>query len=258
LLGSIGKAGRVLDLFTPQHPEWGVTEVAAALSMPRSSAYDLLSTLAETGLLKHSDCKRYRLGWKVVSMSRTVLSTSDVRTHAQEVMRALVERLGATVHLATFDNGEVICIDKLASCQRLPLPASAIGMQLPPHSSAVGKVLLAHQPRLVATRAFERSGMPRYTQSTTTSVDALSFELASIRDGAPARDREETIEGVCCHAAPILNCATVVAAISVSVTSEADARFPERLAAIAKAAGMRVSQRIRAAESMRASHALAG
>jgi len=248
----------VLDLFTPQHPEWGVTEAADALCLPRSSAHDLLATLVETGLLQRSGRNRYRLGWKLLAMSRTVLTTSDVRTHAQGVMGTLVERAGATVHLATLDDGEVICIDKLGPSEGLPLPASRVGMRLPPHASGVGKVLLAHQPRSVAMHALERCGMHRYTSRTITSVDALSFELATVRDGGAARDREETIEGVCCHAAPIVDSGVVVAAISMSVSSDSDARFAERYAELAKAAGVHVSRSLQRAAGRQASHALAG
>src|ERR1700685_4045418 len=105
MLGTVGKASRVLDLFTTERPEWGVTETADALGIPRSSAHDLLATLADTGLLRPAECNRYRLGWKLLTLSSTMLDTSDVRTHARPVMRQLVKKLGATTHLAILDEG---------------------------------------------------------------------------------------------------------------------------------------------------------
>jgi DNA-binding IclR family transcriptional regulator len=52
MLQTIQKIGPVLDLFTVERPEWGVSEVAGAISVPRSSAHALLSSLVEIGLLQ--------------------------------------------------------------------------------------------------------------------------------------------------------------------------------------------------------------
>ncbi|MBO9350968.1 MAG: helix-turn-helix domain-containing protein [Thermomicrobium sp.] len=44
MLQTVQKAAQVLRLFTPHQPEWGVTEVAAALEIPKSGAHALLRT----------------------------------------------------------------------------------------------------------------------------------------------------------------------------------------------------------------------
>ncbi len=244
MLGTVGKASRVLDLFTHERPEWGVTETATALDIPRSSAHDLLATLADTGLLRHAECNRYRLGWKLLTLSSTMLDTSDVRTHARPVMRQLVRKLGATSHLAILDEGEVIYLDKLAPPDGMPVPVSAVGKRLPPHCSAVGKVLLAHQPRGTVTSALDRCGMRRYTERTISSADAFMFELDSVKRAGTARDREGAVEGVYCHAAPIFDSGNVIAAISISVDAPAEERLGDRYDEIARAAGVAISNRL--------------
>jgi len=258
MLGTIGKASRVLDLFTSQRPEWGVTETSLELEIPRSSAHDLLTTLAETGLLRHAEGNRYRLGWKLLALSSTVLDTSDVRTHAQPVMRALVTKLGATVHLAILDEGQVMYIDKLAAAAGLPVPLSAVGKRLPPHCSAVGKVLLAHESRRTVIDALERCGMCQYTEKTICSADRLGFELAGVRQAGSARDREGAVEGVCCHAAPIFDAGRVVAAVSISVSSTADHRFADRFDEVVRAAGVSISRGLTRASRRPIAHAIAG
>jgi hypothetical protein len=42
-LQTVQKIGPVLDLFTVERPEWGVSEVAAVIDIPRSNAHALLS-----------------------------------------------------------------------------------------------------------------------------------------------------------------------------------------------------------------------
>lgn len=256
MLGTVDKAARVLDLFTPACPEWGVSETAKALGAPRSSAHDLLSTLAGTGLLRRAQPGRYRLGWKLLGLGETVLESSAVRAEARPVMHALSARLQATVHLAILDGDEVVYVDKLTS-PHAPVPVSAIGMRLAPHCSAVGKVLLAHQPRAAALRALERCGMAPLTERTPGSIDALAAELAGIRRAGAAHDREGAVAGICCHAGLIFERGRPVAAISVSVTAAADARAARRYAEAVRAAGVRVTHGLTAAENAH-EHALVG
>jgi DNA-binding IclR family transcriptional regulator len=52
LLNTIARTGTALGLFTPQTPEWGVTEVATILGLPKSTTYELLASLAEISLLQ--------------------------------------------------------------------------------------------------------------------------------------------------------------------------------------------------------------
>ena len=46
MLNTVKKIGPVLELFTPERPEWRMTEIARALDMPKSSAHSLVTTLA--------------------------------------------------------------------------------------------------------------------------------------------------------------------------------------------------------------------
>ena len=229
MLGTVDKAARVLGLFTPACPDWGVTETAQALGVPRSSAHDLLSSLADTGLLQRADGGRYRLGWKLLELGQTVLAGAPIRAHARPVLRTLSLRLQATVHLAVLDDDQVVYVDKVTS-PRAPVPVSAIGLRLAPHCSAVGKILLAHQSRSVALRALERCGMAPLTERTPASIDALHAEFATVRQAGGAHDREGAVAGICCHAGPVFEHGRVVAAISVSVPAASDAQAADRYA----------------------------
>jgi DNA-binding IclR family transcriptional regulator len=51
MLQTIEKASDVLALFDRDHTEWGVREVAEALGLAKSSAHDLLTSLAQVGFL---------------------------------------------------------------------------------------------------------------------------------------------------------------------------------------------------------------
>jgi DNA-binding IclR family transcriptional regulator len=242
VLGTVGKASRLLDLFTSETPEWGVTEAALALQVPRSSAHDLLDTLACTGLLRRVEGNRYRPGVKLLCLSSVALDSFAVRGAARPVMERVADRLGATTHLAILDQVDVVYIDKVTAATGPRITASAVGRRLPAHASAVGKALLAHQPTATMMRSLERLELRPLTERTVCSVDALRFELGSARRSGIARDREGSVDGVCCHAAPILERGVATAAISLSVPVAAEQRLADRYDEIVRAASIKISR----------------
>jgi IclR family transcriptional regulator, KDG regulon repressor len=246
MLGTVGKASRLLDLFTGQAPEWGVTDAALALRVPTSSAHDLLNTLAETGLLRRVEGNRYRLGLKLLTLSSTALDSFAAREHARPVMERLAERLKATVHLATLDATEVVYVDKVTPAGGPAIALSGIGRRLPLHCSAVGKALLAHQSPGAIGQTLEQLELESLTDRTVSSVDALRFELAGSRRSGVARDREGSVVGVCCHAAPIVEAGRATAAISISVPVAMERNLAERYDEIVRAAAIRVSRALAA------------
>src|SRR3984957_4731259 len=155
MLGTVGKASRLLELFTSETPEWGVTEAALTLGVPRSSAHDLLDTLAWTGLLRRVEGNRYRPGVKLLCLSSAALDSFAVRAAARPGMECPGRRPGATIHLAILDQAEVVYIDKVTPESGPRIPASGVGRRLPAHATAVGKALLAHQPSATITHTLE-------------------------------------------------------------------------------------------------------
>ena len=118
MLGTLARAGAVLDLFTTEEPEWGVTATAQRLGIGKSLAHDVLASLAGIGLLQRVGHGRYRLGWRTVTLASVLLRTSALKAHARPVVRDLAERQGLTVSLAAWDCGRIIYIDRRYSARR--------------------------------------------------------------------------------------------------------------------------------------------
>src|SRR3954465_11307647 len=106
MLQTLTRAGRVLDLFTPERHEWGVTAVAQELGIAKSQAHELLASLCEIGLLHRERGRhrrgRARVGWGVVALHSLLWSTSDVGQAATRMMRTLASRCGETVQLTVW------------------------------------------------------------------------------------------------------------------------------------------------------------
>jgi DNA-binding IclR family transcriptional regulator len=222
VLTSVQKVGPALDLFDVRRPEWGVSEVAGALGTSKSSAHELLTTMESVGLLERTTRARYRLGWRLLSLSHTLVTTSAFRDPSARALRRAVERWGDPMHLAALDRGAVVYLECVRTRGSVPLP-TRIGARLPAHPSAVGKVLLAGRDDEVVARYARRPPLRRYTDNTIVDPDALIAEVRRARAEGVAFDREETIAGLCCVGAPVRGAdGSVVAAVSVSAPT---ARF---------------------------------
>lgn len=218
MLQTIEKASEVLALFNREHPEWGVREVAEALSLAKSSAHDLLTSLEQVGLLGKNDEGRYRLGWRLVTLSETLLATTELRREARPIMEELADQYRETIHLAVLDDTKVVYVDKLEGKQAVRVELTSLGTRLYAHCSALGKVLLAYEPEENVKRIIKVEGLPRFTASTITDADELEQTLAKVRKQGYATDQEEILPDLCCIGAPIHNhTGHVIAAISMSI-----------------------------------------
>jgi DNA-binding IclR family transcriptional regulator len=239
MLQTIQKIGPVLDLFTIERPEWGVSEVSEELGISRSGAHALLASLVETGLLQNRARGRYRIGWRVVELSETLRGTVNVRSVAYPILERLVQEYGETSHLAVMERSRVLYVEKILGTHMINVVGARVGAQLEPHCSAVGKILLAHRRPEEVTRILDNTIMRRLTATTITDRAVLLEELDAVRGAGIAYDRGEAIPEVHCVAAPIRDAmGVVIAAVSMSVPETRFVRSrPEFSRAIKTAAG---------------------
>lgn len=250
MLGTVTKAVRVLEVFS-EESDWGVSEVARELGMPKSSAHSLLTTLADTGLLRRTPDNRYRLGGRVLALSRCLLDGSDLRNHARSTMTLLVRQFGLVVHLATLDDGAVTYLDKAQPSPAEELPMTGVGRRLPSHCTALGKVLLANEPESYLDDLSGGCRLPRYTNNTICDVEELRAELSVVRRRGYSTADEELIPGVSCFAAPVTGIdGHVDAAVSVTLPTQAYRRAPERWSKVAVGAAARISRSIQSGEAV--------
>lgn len=255
MLLTINSAGRLLDLFTAQTPERGVTEVAVELGVSKSKSHALLASLTEVGLLQRTPVGRYRLGWRVLTLNRVLGETTEFRRHARPTMEALHRRVRQTVNLAALYDSQVIYVDRVVGPESVRPTASAVGSVLPAHCSAIGKVLLAHLGVAQLDQLVAEQGLPSLTANTITDFATLQRELALVRQRGVAVEREEAVRGVSCVAAPIVAPGpSVVAAISVSVEAATFACHEDAFRRAVSMAADRIGRRLREADLNPSAH----
>jgi IclR family KDG regulon transcriptional repressor len=242
---TITKAGQVLDLFSIEQPEWGVSDAAQALKHPKSSISALMAALAEQGLLCRTGERRYRLGWRVMVLSQILLETTEFRSEARRAMEHLVSLTGETVHLAALEANQVVYVDKLQGTRAIQVRLTRIGIRLPAHCSAVGKAILAHLPWERVLQILDKQGLPALTPNTITDPEELHRELRNVREQGYAYDFAEAELELCCVAAPIRDhSGEVVASMSLSVPSYRFEDYREKYRTLIVSTTQKVSENL--------------
>ncbi|MEU5048180.1 IclR family transcriptional regulator [Streptomyces sp. NPDC021096] len=191
-------------------------QVASRLGVHKSTALRLLRTLHEHGIVHRQQDQRYRLGARLFALAQQAVEGLDVREIAHPHLVALNERCGHTVHLAVYEEDEVLYIDKVES--RYPVRMySRIGKPVAITVAAVAKVLLADLPEPERRTVAERLDYPAYTSRSTPHAAAFLEELAAVRARGWATDFGGHEESINCVGAPVRGVdGRVVAACSVS------------------------------------------
>ncbi|MGW0120122.1 IclR family transcriptional regulator [Streptomyces sp. NPDC003327] len=211
---TVDRALSILPLLARGPADLG--QVADRLGVHKSTALRLLRTLHEHGLVHRQQDQRYRLGARLFALAQEAVENLDVREIAHPHLLALNERTGHTVHLAVYEEGEVLYIDKVES--RYPVRMySRIGKPVAITVAAVAKLLLADLPEQERRAVAAKLDYPPYTPRSTPNAAAFLKELALVREQGWATDLGGHEESINCVGAPVRGPdGRVVAALSVS------------------------------------------
>ncbi len=205
ILVSLGEGDRSLD------------QLATELDVHKTTVLRLLRTMEAERFVRRDEAHRYRLGSRLFALADASREQHVVRDVAAPHLRKLNQRTGQTVHLAAYENGQVIYIDKLDSVQSVRM-YSQVGVPAALHCTAVGKVLLAAQPKRQREALLTTIEYHQFTPNTITGPDQLRDELDKVRAQGWSHDRAEHESFINCIGAPITErSGRVVGAVSISV-----------------------------------------
>ncbi|MBF7084615.1 IclR family transcriptional regulator [Desulfallas sp. Bu1-1] len=208
----------ILDCFTLEKSELGISEISRLTGMYKSTAFRIVQTLINRGVLvQNPESKKFMLGFKVFELGAVASANIEIRKVARPLMEELGNRTRETINLSIEHLGERVCIEMVESKEAVRNFVQ-VGMRGPLHVGATGKVLLAFLPP-------EQLG--QIVQKVDESVDRekLLTQLSEIRDKHYSVSHEERVVGATAVSAPVKDhSGRVVAALTVSGPSM---RFPD-------------------------------
>src|SRR5215210_700759 len=228
----------------------GVSEVAAASRIPKSTAARLLSALTAEGAVEQVPGeRRYRLGPDLLSIASGLGETWDIVAIARPALTELAADVGEAAGVSIRDGWTVQYVDQVEPPNPNPVQVRDwTGTRIPLHAVSSGQVFLAQLPAPVFAR-YLAEPLEAFTARTLTDAAALLERLRDIRRDGHAWVRDEYSVAPTSVAPSIADDeAEIVAAVHVHGPSY---RFPtkgdeDRIAAAVRTAAAKIGARLRA------------
>ncbi len=185
-----------------------LAQIVRRTGLPRSSAHRMLERLVQLRWLRRSG-RDYELGMRLVELGSLAVHQDRLVRAATPLLRELHRATGLVVHLAVLDGSDVVFLEKIGD-QLISAIPTRVGGRQPAHCTAVGKAILAYCDEDAEVDLHARK--TKYSISTSSQ---LAAELAKVRAHGVAFEREESLLGFGCVAAPVGSPGEAVAAVSV-------------------------------------------
>ncbi|MDX3236228.1 IclR family transcriptional regulator [Streptomyces sp. ME03-5709C] len=209
---SLERAFDLLERMADAGGEVGLSELSASSGLPLPTIHRLMRTLVGCGYVRQQPNRRYALGPRLIRLGES--SARLLGTWARPYLAELVAATGETANMALLEGDEVVYVAQVPSRHSMRM-FTEVGRRVLPHSTGVGKALLAHVPPEEVRALLGRTGMPAATERTIVDPDVFLAELERIRAQGYAVDDNEQEVGVRCLAVTVPGSPTA-AAISIS------------------------------------------
>ena len=211
---AVDRAAQLLIRVARRRDPVSFTELTVASGLAKSTTSRLLTALERNGLVRRDESGRFSPGEVFLAYAWRGGAEADLVSVAQPALAQLGEKTGETVNLGVPRDGGVVEQIAQVDSRYLIGGTNWVGLTVPLHCAALGKVLLAFGAAELPGGKLEQR-----TSRTITSRVALATELAAVRERGYAVTIEELEPGLVAVAAPVFvasSVATAVAALSVS------------------------------------------
>lgn len=195
---AIRRTHEILQVLASRRAPVKAAELAQACKLAKSTLYLLLDCLEHRRWIERKD-GGYIIGIELMALGFAYLRHDGLQAAFHEAAGDFVARCNEVVQLAVLDGFDVVYIAREDARRPVRL-VSELGMRLPAHACALGKVLLASlDPDALAACIPET--LPRVTERALATPEALHRELAQVRQTGLGQDLEEMATGLVCFAA---------------------------------------------------------
>jgi len=180
-------------------------DLAQALKLPRSTTHRLLTTMEALRYVAFDrQTNRWTVGVQAFTVGAVFAQTRDLGQLGRSIMRSLASELQHCVNIAVPEGGGICYVDQVAS-HGYRQTAARPGAVLPLHTTASGKMIMAHWSAYELDRYLDRTRLNARTDRSIIDMQQMREELALIRRRGFAMDDEEHDRGLRCVAAMVFD-----------------------------------------------------
>jgi len=198
---ALGRAVELLRAIAARPEGSTASELARATALPRSTVTRTLHTLHDAGLVE--DASGWILGYELVRLARTADPYRRLVETSRPVLSRLRDESGESSLLAVVSGRAGIEIVLQLDPPRHVGVASWVGVDVPLHASAAGKLVLAELTTDELEAWLDAHPPIRFTRATRADGEALRRELAVVRRRGWAELVDELEDGLAALAVPV-------------------------------------------------------
>lgn len=199
---AVSRALAILNSFAQKRSQT-LADVTQATGLDKGTTRRLLITLMDNGYVTQDPTtQQYRIGRALRMLAADVPDGFDLRTIAHPVLSQLASRIPVTAFVSVYDDGDVVCLDRLHDMKSIEVHWWAVGGTLPYNCGGAPKLLLAFQPAAEIDRVLARDPTPMTPQSII-DRDTLRARLAMIREQGYEFAVDDVAVGLTALAVPV-------------------------------------------------------
>lgn len=202
-----------------KNPE-GITldDICEKMDLPKTSAYDIVTTLAEMGMVNvdRGQRQRYTIGLMAYRIGINYTNNLDFISVIEPELKAFAKEVGKTVFFGVRSDHDVVYICK-AEPENPIITTATVGTKNPMYCTSLGKAILAYSDDETREQVMNRIKFRKNTEKTILDKEALAAELEKVREQGYALDAREMEDHMECVGSPVFGPdGSVIGAISVS------------------------------------------
>lgn len=246
IIQSVAHSLDVLEQFSGDAEELGVTELSKRLKLHKNNVFRLLATLESRGYIEQNRAtENYRLGIRCLQLGQSYVQHMGLLRQAGPIMHELVRQANETTYLALLRRGAIVPVEVFEADRPVRI-VSQLGEALPLHATAAGKAYLAFESE-EDLRALLPDGLQRFTDKTLVERSALVQQLKGVTQSGYAVDVGEHVEDIRAVAVPVRDYTRNVVG-TLAIAAPASRMSPERvekeMAPLVLKAGRELSSRL--------------
>jgi DNA-binding IclR family transcriptional regulator len=202
IIQSVSHALDVLEQFNGNVEEIGVTELSKRLKLHKNNVFRLLATLEARGYIEQNKAtENYRLGLKCLQLGQTFIQQLGLLMQSKAILEELAKSTRESAFVAIRKGTGVVPLDFVESSRAVRV-VSLLGMLLPTHCTAAGKIYLVFEAEGGMSQDLPER-LERYTEKTIVDRKALVEHMKEVSQSGYAVEQEEFVDELSSVAVPI-------------------------------------------------------
>ncbi len=213
---SVRRALEIFEFLLQLDAPTTIGEIVSALQIPKSTAYELVRTLSDSGYLEPG--RRgggITLGRKLFELGMAYRAQVDLLRDGSQIVEELRNDCGETVQLSVLENDMMLVLLKEEGSHPVRI-ISRVGSRVPVNWAASGRLLVSDLDDNELTSLLSKSVRQSPTGRATVEIDKFIQQVRKARKQGFFSELNETNEHAGCVAAPVIDgTGRCVAAISI-------------------------------------------